>query len=116
MTKEEKRIKILELIGWTDLKRANFGSLRGTNPDGYKNIIAPNPFMNLNVIQHIKIKTITTLELRIKWINNLRDIVSLRMPKNKVGSPITNDVDLHFATCEENIDALLKTLNKPKNK
>jgi hypothetical protein len=116
MTKEEKRIKILELLGWTNLKKTNFGALRGTCPKGMKNSIAPNPLKNLNVIQEVKIKTITTLELRVKWIGHLRDIVSLRMPKNKVGSPITNDVDLHFATYEENIDALLKTLTKSKNK
>ena len=114
MTKEEQRIKVLECLGWTKLKKINFGALRGTSPKGEKNSIAPNPLTNLNIIQEIKIKTITTLELRVKWINNLKDIVSLRMPKNKVGSPLTNDIDLHFATCEEHVESLLKTLNKWK--
>jgi hypothetical protein len=51
MTKEEQRIAILEYLGWTDLKKINFGALRGTSPDGGKNVIAPNPLTNSNVMR-----------------------------------------------------------------
>jgi len=52
--------------------------------------------------------------LRIKWINNLRAIVSRRMPVNKMGSPMTNDVDLMTANADEVAEAILRTMNKWK--
>jgi hypothetical protein len=51
MTKAEQRIKILEYLGWTNLKKINFGALRGTSPDGSKNVIAPNPLTNSNAMR-----------------------------------------------------------------
>lgn len=49
MTLEKQRIKILEFLGWRDLHRKGF-ALRGTNPNGKENQIAPNPLTNLNVM------------------------------------------------------------------
>lgn len=50
----------------------------------------------------------TNNSLRVKWVNGLRVIVSRRMPLNKMGTPLTNDVDLLLAFPEERAEALLK--------
>ena len=52
--------------------------------------------------------------LRVKWINNLRKIVDRRMPLNKMGSPMTTDVDLMTANSEEVAESILRTMNKWK--
>lgn len=46
--------------------------------------------------------------LRVKWINSLRAIVSRRVPKNKMGNPLVNDVDLMTATAEEMAESFKK--------
>lgn len=56
----------------------------------------------------------TNHALRVKWINNLRKIVDRRMPVNKAGSPMTNDVDLMTANADELAEAILRTMNKWK--
>lgn len=95
MTKEEKRIKILEFLGWTDLKKINFGALRGTSPEGIKNLIAPNPLTNLNAIADAEKKTgMQTTESSIDYFDNL----------NRISCP-------HFASSQQRSDALIKTLN-----
>lgn len=50
--------------------------------------------------------------LRVKWANNLRAIVSRRMPRNKMGTPMVSDVDLLFATEAERAEALRITIKK----
>lgn len=47
------------------------------------------------------------LELRIDWVNALREIVGRRMPTNKLGKPVTSDIDLLMAETSERIEALL---------
>ena len=116
MTLEEQRIKLLEFLGWKDLKKIQLNALRGTSPERNKNTIAPNPLRSLNAIQILKENIVKDLKTRVKWIGILRDIVSRRMPKNKVGSPMTSDIDLHFATCEEHVEALLRTIGKWESK
>lgn len=44
--------------------------------------------------------------LRVRWVNTLRKLVDKRMPLNKMGSPMTNDVDVLLATEEEHLEAL----------
>lgn len=46
--------------------------------------------------------------LRVKWINALRTIVSRRVPKNKMGNPLVNDVDLMTATADEMAESFEK--------
>lgn len=53
MNEDQKRIKLLEILGWTDLKRVG-AAMRGTSPKGQKNALAPNPFKNLNVTDQIE--------------------------------------------------------------
>lgn len=44
--------------------------------------------------------------MRVKWVNKLREIVSRRMPKNKMGWPVVTDVDLLLAEEWEREEAL----------
>lgn len=52
------------------------------------------------------------LDLRVRWINALRDVVSLRCPKNKCGAPMVSDVDVCLASPRERTIALILTLPK----
>lgn len=52
------------------------------------------------------------MQFRIDWVNHLRTIVGRRMPKNKIGNPITSDIDLLLATIPERIEALLRATKK----
>jgi len=115
MTKEEQRIAILEHLGWTDLVRVQY-CLRGTAPDGTKNRIPPNHPNNREALydlqEKIGLMNKDDNKLRVKWINTLRGIVSRRMPKNKMGWPITSDVDVILATNEELTESILTVIGK----
>lgn len=45
-------------------------------------------------------------EIRVRWVNTLRKIVDRRTPVNKMGSPMTTDVDVLLATEDEHLEAL----------
>ena len=60
--------------------------------------------------------------IRVRWVNTLRKIVDRRTPMNKMGSPMTTDVDVLLATEDEHLEALetiIKNngskINNPKN-
>jgi len=57
----------------------------------------------------------TSLDLRVKWVNALRDIVARRIPKNRSGTSLVSDIDLMFATLGERAEALLKAHKKWKS-
>lgn len=52
--------------------------------------------------------------LRVRWVNSLRKLVDKRMPVNKMGSPLTTDVDVLLATEEEHLE-VLNTLYEKRN-
>jgi hypothetical protein len=52
--------------------------------------------------------------IRVRWVNTLRKLVDKRMPVNKMGSPMTTDVDVLLATEEEHLEAL-NTLYEKRN-
>jgi hypothetical protein len=52
--------------------------------------------------------------LRVRWVNALRKLVDKRMPTNRMGSPMTTDVDVLLATEEEHLE-VLKTLYENRN-
>lgn len=59
----------------------------------------------------------SNLDLRVFWANKLRDIISIRAPKNKVGSPIVSDIDVLCAEPKEREEALIAVfarINKKK--
>jgi hypothetical protein len=72
-------------------------------------------FDNLYIVANkVGLHDRTNHALRVKWINNLRKIVDRRMPVNKMGSPMTSDVDLMTANADEMAEAILRTMNKWK--
>ena len=50
------------------------------------------------------------VELRVRWINNLRQAVEQFAPKNKSGSPLVSDVDLLTCSLRRRAEALVMTL------
>lgn len=115
MTKEEQRIKILEFLGWTDLKRINFGCLRGTNPEGYKNSIAPNPLKNLHAIKQAT-KRLEYQERRV-FVQNLciicdRDFGNGEIEPSDIYDPVEmSAMFIIDAQTDQLCEAFLKTLN-----
>ena len=73
-----------------------------------------SPFLHwdLNELADARNKLITSVDLRVKWINNLRSVVARKCPKNKMNVPIVSDVDLLFAEASELLEALVKTIGK----
>ena len=51
---------------------------------------------------------VTTVDLKVRYLNALREIVGARCPKNKAGSPLVSDYDLLDASEEEQLLALEK--------
>lgn len=84
MTQSEKRVRILEWQGWTELSTAGRRGadgpvivMRGTNPSGEKNQIPPNHFTNLNAMAEAENRLHTSslqqtyaelLQKQIRWI------------------------------------------------
>lgn len=70
------------------------------------------PFISYRVLRELRKERITTSELRVKYLNTLRGVVSRDCPKNKAGSPLVSDYDLCDASDEQQGEALLRTLQK----
>lgn len=56
------------------------------------------------------------LELRVKWVGVLRDLVAPSCPLNKVGTPVVSDLDILTADCKIKAMALVKLTQKKKRK
>lgn len=52
--------------------------------------------------------TITSTADRVKWLNTMREIVSRRCPKNKIGAPLVSDFDIAMSTAMERCECWLK--------
>jgi hypothetical protein len=78
------------------------------------NFYSTNRELIFGAMKKLGLQDRDNLEVRVKWINNLRDIVSRRMPKNKMGWPMVSDIDLLMAENDELIESILKTFNKWK--
>ena len=71
----------------------------------------PRSFMALREAEiALGIHDTDNLELRVKWINALRMVVSRRCPKNNSGSPMVSDIDLLTASEGERCEALVRAL------
>ena len=104
MSEEEKRIKILEFLGWSDFTRhskmGTFMALRGTSPDGKKEQLAPNPLKNHNLV----------LEALRKLTFHQQTDYSRLLMHIYTDYPMTN---AFLASTEDCVNALLKTLETP---
>ncbi len=135
MSPEAQRISIAESCGWEWRRyEGGAGSLHfgwfsphddKVHAHSYKregkqdNVeCLPNYLSDRNALfsalRHHGIHDPANLDIRVKYINTLREIVGRRMPKNKSGSPLTSDVDLLMAENEEIREALLRTIKKWK--
>ncbi len=56
------------------------------------------------------------LELRVKWVGILRDLVAPFCPLNKVGTPVVSDLDILTADVKIKAMALVKLTQKKKKK
>jgi len=67
--------------------------------------------VELSYLHDVRRKLITTPELRVKYLNNLRKAVQHKCPLNtKTGMYLVSDYDLLDATFEEQKHALLETV------
>jgi hypothetical protein len=53
------------------------------------------------MVESLNLRDRNNLQVRVFWVADLRALVSKRMPRNKVGAPLTTDVDVLLATPEE---------------
>ena len=67
----------------------------------------PDYLNDLNALAAARNQLIATPELRIKWVNTLRDVVGQTCARrNKAGQPLVSDIDLLFANATQHAEAL----------
>jgi hypothetical protein len=117
MTLDDQRIALLKFIGYESKDLRGTGERifkrKGMSP-GVKGSDLPYFYDNYNDIREVEelagLHLRTNLELRVKWVNTLRDIVGRSCPKNKSGTALVSDVDLLMASPTQRVEALLKIL------
>ena len=89
---------------------------RWISPSGQHGLFAPDYPRSFKDLREAEIKfglhNTDNLELRVKWINSFRMVVSRRCPKNNSGTPIVSDIDLLNASEEERCEALVRAIGK----
>lgn len=117
MEQEEQRLAILKVMGfeetepWLDGRRC-FERKDSNCGFDYNNLSYYYDSLDdlYQVEEFVGFHNRNNKELRVKWINTLRDIVARDCPKNKVGTALVSDVDLMAAPAAKRAEALLKTL------
>jgi len=117
MTPEQQRITILEACGWYEEDNESLVCWTRDDLTYCEPIEAlPNYPRSFQALREAEIKfglhNTDNLELRVKWINSLRMVVSRRCPKNNSGSPMVSDIDLLNASEEERCEALVRAIGK----
>jgi hypothetical protein len=121
----EMQLAMCEVAGFTvtDVERHDTGNIKRiwvkypTTWTGASSQPWPPDFLNdLNAVfaaaKHLGLHDRDKLDLRVKWVANLRTVVSRRCPVNKVGSPIVSDLDLLASSSRELCEAALRTMKK----
>lgn len=67
-TEDQKRIKLLEYFGWTNLKREQY-ALKGTSPFGEERKIPPNPLRSLDVVHWMELEIVLDNKLYEKLLS-----------------------------------------------
>jgi len=121
MTSIKQRIAIAEACGWRVHPQDKFIVIPPNSPNSVQPLNTIPDYVNdLNAIHDAKetlgINDRNNLDIRVKWVGALRDVVSRRCPHNKLGTPVVSDLDILCASAEEHAEALLKTLKKWKTK
>jgi hypothetical protein len=114
MKPEAQRIAIAKACGISEIKADWWGwDFRGVEMPGDMpfHVKVPDYLNSLDAMAEARDELINTTELRIKWVNKLRDVVGQTTARrNKLGQPIVSDIDLLLATSPQLQEALLKTL------
>ena len=118
MTPEQQRITIAGACGWEMMGHIS----KWRDPSGkiHENwagfCSCPDYPRSFQALREAEIKfglhDTDNLELRVKWINSLRMVVSRRCPKNNSGTPIVSDIDVLNASEEERCEALVRAIGK----
>jgi hypothetical protein len=114
MNDEQQDIAIWKALGWEENEPWINGTRCFERVDtacGFPMEDLPRCGSDLNAAAFARDQLITTPELRIKWVNQLRAVRGRRCRKNKAGHAIVSDVDLLFADAPELRETLIKTLN-----
>ena len=106
MTPERINIAITEVCEWKLITDSMIPSCK--NPE----LFIPDFYYDMYAMHAARKQLINTQELRVRYVNFLRDIVARRMPKNKVGVAMVSDVDLLLAESNEHCEAILRALEK----
>lgn len=122
MKPEQQLIAFAESLGWTRIydARASLapkefyvddqGIAWTALPDHF-----PDYLNDLNSLAQARNEKINTIELKIKWINILRDVVGKTCERrNNLENPLVSDVDLLFATTGQLAEAFIRTIGKWK--
>ena len=116
MTATEQRIAIARVCGYEIIGRHDqYDPPVGVAPglQVVKHNVKPLPdyLTDLNALAAARDHLINTPELRIRWVNTLRDVVGRTCTRrNKLGKPLVSDIDLLFATPEQLAETLVLTL------
>ena len=97
MTQEEKRVKLLEWAGWTQIHNSWRGEKIGCIPNDSQKLPVPDPFSDLNACRELE--KILTFHQETEYIANL-----MRAYKDY---PMTKGF---MASAEERAEAIGKTL------
>lgn len=121
MSPDEMRVKILTLLGWTNLTRSGrrgsdgpMGALRGTTPDGKPNQVSPNPTVNLNSCHEMEgtiypnFETASDDELRT-WMTYRKNLGKATFADCQEGAGL--DERLIRATALQRCEAFLRTFD-----
>ena len=118
MTPLNQRIKLSTACGWWGIRTNIHGELIGGRPNTQNcgepiNIAIPD-YDDLNEIHNAEIMcglhNRDNMQLRVRWVNILRDVVAPRCPTNSAGTPVVSDIDIYQATAAERTEALLRAL------
>ena len=116
MNTQKQRIAIAEACGWARNGSSGNDEYPWVKPvNGVAKSLPdyPRSFKDLREAEiALGLHDTDNLELRVKWINALRMVVSRRCPKNNSGTPIVSDIDLLNASEEERCEALVRAIGK----
>jgi hypothetical protein len=126
MTDEEINIAIAQACGWVRIYKSSplgcAGQLVGLPPNAMPTFenecLIPDYINDHSAIyaaeKYIGLHDRNNLELRVKWVGILRDLVAPFCPLNKVGTSVVSDIDILTADSRIKAMALVKLTHKKK--
>lgn len=108
MTPDQINTAIAELCGWTHPRVHSAAGLMHAPGMHDAALSFPPPYTHSRDACSEFESTITSTADRVKWLNTMREIVSRRCPKNKIGAPLVSDFDIAMSTAMERCECWLK--------